>query len=365
MIRILQIGLSFNPGGIENCIVNYHRHIDKTQFCFDYVDIYGCGIAYAKEIEVLGSNIYTLPNFKRHPINMAKELFELMEQQLYDVIHINMLSAANYIPSTVACKSGKAVVIVHCHNSSIPSEMLRKVMHKINLNNLRNMPVTKCGCSIKAGKWMWGDTFDELNVIPNAVDTNKFKKNDVTRARIRSICGFTDDELVVGFVGRFCEQKNVLFIPEILSALKKKSSKYKLLLVGDGELRKKMLIKLTELGVKNDVYFAGIQNNTNVWYQAMDAFLLPSIYEGLPIVGIEAQVTGLPCFISDKVTDEVDITGTVQYLPIHLGGDIWADAVDRTLQVKNRKTVAIPQKYQIQYAVKDLEKRYMELIVRR
>ena len=358
MLKILQIGLSSNPGGIENCIINYNKYINRTRFRFDYVDIYGNGLAYADNIRKLGGTIYTLANFKRHPLTNASQLLDLMHSVQYDVIHINMLSAANMISPLTACKS-QSVVIVHCHNSSTPSGFLRRFMNIVNLKWLRKLPVVKWSCGIKAGMWMWGDNFDTANVIPNAVDLNVFKKNPEIRAKLRAICGFKNNDFVIGFVGRLGEQKNVLFIPEILAVLRKRSPKFKALLIGGGVLYRDIQEKIVTFGLTEDAYLAGIQQKTADWYNAMDAFILPSLFEGLPVVGIEAQAAGLPCFMSNTITNEVNVTGTVTFLPIDNihSAEMWADAI--ACQVHHPTAVpTIPRSYQIQYAAKDLERRY-------
>ena len=360
MIKILQIGLSANPGGVENCILNYNRFIDKHNFCFDYVDMYGDGLAYAAEIRALGGRIYTLPNFKKHPMSNALGLRQIINSNKYDVIHINMLSAANIIPPLIACMNSSAVV-VHCHNASMPTGIVRKAANQINLKWLRNFSTMKWACGIKAGRWMWGDTFNPSDVIPNAIDVSVFKKDPDAKKKIRTVCGFSDDDIVVGFVGRLSEQKNVLFIPEILAELRKRNKKFKALVVGGGVLYDELIEKINELNVSDIFYFTGTQNSAAKWYQAMDAFILPSLFEGLPVVGIEAQAAGLPCFMSNTITEEVNISGTVIYLPIRKGGYVWADAIHHVLSSERSTQINIPQNYQIQYAVKELEHRYESL----
>jgi len=293
---------------------------------------------------------------------MAKELKKIIKENHYEVVHINMLSAANLLPVTVACKNSKGAVVVHSHNTTVPSGILRLLMNQLNLCKLRSMPVEKWGCGVKAGKWMWGNGFKEGQVVPNAIDTEKFVRNLQKRDMLRKKCGFLKSDVVIGFVGRFSEQKNVLFLAEILSCIKKKSFKYKLLLIGDGVLKEKLEEKFRFYNVMDSVYFTGLQKDTSVWYQAMDVFVLPSFFEGVPVVGIEAQAAGLPCFISDRISDEMNITGLVKYLPINKGGKIWADAIDGDLKKKDEKGIIFPKEYQIEYAAKQLEKRYEEIV---
>lgn len=364
MLLILQIGLSSTPGGVENCILNYNRHIDRHHYRFDYVDIYGEGLAYAAEIRALGGRIYTLPNFKKHPMSNALDLRQIINSNKYDVIHINMLSAANIIPPLIACMNSSAVV-VHCHNASMPTGIVRKAANQINLKWLRNFSTMKWACGIKAGRWMWGDTFNPSDVIPNAIDVSVFKKDPDAKKKIRTVCGFSDDDIVVGFVGRLSEQKNVLFIPEILAELRKRNKKFKALVVGGGVLYDELIEKTNELNLRDIFHFTGTQNSAAKWYQAMDAFILPSLFEGLPVVGIEAQAAGLPCFMSDTITEEVNITGTVTYLPIDKGAEIWADVICNNIVTLRQHDNAFPKEYQIKYAADQLSLRYENLVLNR
>lgn len=362
MIRVLQIGLGSNPGGIENCIMNYYRAIDHTKFQFDFVDIYGKGLVYEDEIKNLGGKVYHLTSYKKAPQRMAMQLKKIIRENEYKIIHINMLSAANMIPVLVSCNYKKAKVIVHSHNSAVPKGWVRKILNKINIYFLRKFPIEKWGCGKKAGNWMWGKQFKNENIVFNAVDIEKFQKNSFIRNQIKTQCGFLRDDKIIGFVGRLSEQKNPLFLIDIIKELRNYFSNVKLLIVGDGDLRCKMEEKIENLGLKNLVYFAGVQKNVNDWYQAMDLFVLPSLFEGLPVVGIEAQANELPCFISDRVTTEINLTGTVTYLPIDKGADIWATAMSNVLTKKQERKIIFPKQYQIQYAIKKLENKYIKLI---
>ena len=326
-IKILQIGLSSIKGGIENCILNYYRYIDKSKIHFDFVDIYGDGLAYSEEIKNLGGKIFVLKNFKKHPINFIYSLNKILKTNSYHIIHINMLSSANILPAIVACFHKKTKVFLHSHNSNIPKGSIRKILHYLNIFILRNLPAEHFACGEKAGKWLFGNNFSKENVIPNAIDIHLFKKNVVVRNEIREKCNFSPKDIVIGFVGRLCEQKNILFLPDILKELRKKRKNYKMLIIGDGELREKLIKKLNDFRLKEDVYLAGFQDKISNWYQAMDLFVLPSLFEGLPIVGIEAQISGLPCFLSDQISNEIKITNNVKFLPINNAKDIWVKSI--------------------------------------
>ena len=362
MIRVLQIGLGPNPGGMESCIVNYHRFIDKEKVQFDYADIYGRGLAWQDEIEAMGGHVYILPNYKKNPLGMKKQLIHLLDLEKYDIIHINMLSAANMIPVKCACASGSHV-IVHSHNTNIPSGFARKVMNGANISKPRQMPVHKWACGQKAGEWMWGNDFDSENILPNAVNVKRFVRSDEKRNEIRKACGVRENEILVGTIGRFSEQKNPLFVPEIIASLRKKGIEAKGLMVGDGDLRESLEEKIRSLGLKKYMALPGLQSDVSPWYMAMDVFILPSFYEGLPIVALEAEASGLPCFISNQVSKEVDLTGVVNFLPISEGADLWADSIIKEITSKNQKGKNdFPLYYRFPEAAECLIKRYEKVL---
>lgn len=356
-IRILHIGLTATPGGMESFVLNYYRHIDRSQFQFDFVDIYGAGLAYAEEIKSLGGRIFTLPNCKKHPFAYTRSLNQLLKQNTWPIVHIHMLSAANPVAAVVGCLHRRKVII-HSHNAAIPKGWLRRLLNMTNIHLLRMLPAQHWACGEKAGKWMFGKDFDAKNVITNAIDVEKFARNETIRQQLRTKCNFVSTDKVVGFVGRFCEQKNVLFLADILQALHQKSADYKMLLVGDGELRPALADKLESLGLLSYVYFAGIRRNVSDWYQAMDYFVLPSLFEGLPIVGIEAQAAGLACFFSDQISKEVAVTAPVKFLPI-TSADGWGQAIGAARQAG---PVALPEQWDIKLAVKSLARKYSLLI---
>lgn len=365
MIRILQIGLSAFPGGIETCIVNYYRFINKSKFRFDFAVIQGDSLAYADELMELGSQIFILKNYKKFPIENALQLSNILNQNEYDIVHINTCSAANPIPVKISCSCKKnPIVIVHSHSSNLAPGKLRKIMNAANRGKLRSMPVEKWACSERAGDWLWGESFETVNVIPNAINISRFRRDPIARERLRKKCGFQTSDNVVGFVGRLYDQKNVLFLPEILEGLRRLSPNYKMVVVGDGDMKALLTDKFGRLGLSQYVHFTGVCKDASPWYSVMDAFVLPSISEGLPVVGVEAQACTLPCFVSDHITEELNITGAVKYLPIDQGAKIWADAIHMALLDNAELRYTFPKEYDITYAVRRLEERYLSLMNR-
>lgn len=339
MIRVLHIGLSSNPGGIEICVINYFRELVKFGIVFDFVDIYGDGLAFAGEIDKLGGKIYTLKNYKRHPIKAKNDLEKIIVDGQYKCVHINMLSAANILP-ILACKNARVSPIIHAHNNQT-ERLIRKVLHSLNVRKLRLSPAIRLACSAEAGIWMFANS--EFCVLPNAINVEDFAFNTQFRDKIRTTYNITNDDFVLGFVGRLSYQKNPLFLLDILAETQKLSDKrIKLLVVGGGELESQMKKTTTNRGLTDSVIFAGKQMNVNEWYSAMDCFLLPSRYEGLGIVAIEAQANGLPCCLSDAITQETRQTQNVVYLACTKDAHNWASAIDLFMQrdIDRRGTLA-------------------------
>lgn len=359
MIKILHIGFSENCGGVENLVMNYYRHMDKKKFMFDFLDIYDAGIAFEREINALGGKIYRLPNYKQHPIDAARKINGVLNMNDYKIVHIHMQSAANLMPVVVALHHKKEKVIAHCHSSSTPKGVTRKILNFINIGILRNLNVEKWACGERAGKWMWTDAFENKNIISNAIDTEAFTPDKDIRKKIREKCGFQSNDRVIGFVGRFGDEKNTLFLIKVLVELLGFSDRYKLLTVGTGEVFEKFKKEVIRNNLEKKIYFAGVQNNVSEWYQAMDAFLLPSFFEGFPMVGLEAQASGLPCFFSDRISSEIDVSKTSVFISIDHGkAEKWAKEIHQALCLSSVTSPHIPDSYNIQYAVKILENKY-------
>ena len=330
--RILQIGLSRNLGGIEMVIINFAKQLHEENIGFDYVDIYGEGLAIENAI-FEDTTIYQLPNYKRRPICALWKLTNIIRKGQYKHVHINMLSAASLIP-VMAARIAGVVPVVHSHNSGTVG-FVRKVLHATNSMILKYSKVKRIACSECAGKWLFLNR--SFQVLPNAIDVDDYRFDTTSRQTIREACGITEDAVVLGFLGRLSEQKNPLFLIDILHELHTAYNyPVHLLLVGDGDLRTEMEERVLEKGLMDYVHFAGFQKYASPWYSAMDMFLLPSIFEGLPLVAVEAQASGLPCFFSDQITREVALTDLAAFLPITESAKPWAETIYR----KNREADA-------------------------
>ena len=321
MKNILIIGMHDLIGGVETFFMSYWRHIDKSKFQMDFLSIYP-KLCFEDELVKGGAKIHKVCDFKKCPLKYAKELSKILEENKYDIVHVNMLSAANFIPFIVAKKYKIEKIIAHAHNTGAPKGILRKLLNasckKIILSNATDF----WACSKKAGKWMFGD--DIAKVIHNAVDVKKFSFDEMAREKIRREFSL-ENKFVVGHIGRFHEQKNHTFLIDVFAEVYKRDENTVLLLVGDGELKSAIAKKVENLSLKNAVIFTGIRTDVEKFYQAFDVFVLPSLFEGFGIVLLEAQCSGLACVASNVVPLETDVTGSLQYLPFDAG--MWAKVI--------------------------------------
>lgn len=334
-MRVLQFGMTGNPGGVESFILNYGQHLKNAGILFDYVDLQGYGLAHSNQLIEEGSRIYTLKDSRKHPLLAFREIKRIITEGGYSCVHINMLSAANLVPVLAALRC-KTRVIVHSHNTQTVG-LHRKLLHKLNSGCLRSLPVIRLACGTQAGKWMYGKKAFE--VIPNAIDTEYYQYDPQTRQQLRQELGIGEETVVLGFVGRLFTQKNPTYLIKILYQVKKRLSRdVKLLIIGDGELLEEVKDTASELGVSQDVIYTGRKDNTASWYSAMDAFVLPSLWEGLPLVGVEAQAAGLPSFLSDKITNEIVLTDLVRFCKLTESAENWAEEIVKVLDISGDRS---------------------------
>lgn len=269
-------------------------------------------------------------------------LKKLLKQQSYDIVHIHA-DVANklFVPGLSAKRAGIKQIILHSHSAGVDGHhrILKVVFHKVCRRFLKAIGTEYVACSGLAARWMFPDMDEsEVTFIHNGVDLNKFRYNIEVRNKIRAELK-VNDEMLLGHVGRFCYQKNHEYLINIFEEVRKRGMNAKLLLVGNGEEKEKIYGIVKEKGLENDVVFYGTSTKVHELFQAMDIFLLPSHFEGLPIVGVEAQAAGLPVIFSDKITQQAKIITPVKYLSI--GGECaedWAAQICRYRDYKREDT---------------------------
>lgn len=329
-IRVLHVIGSMNRGGAETMIMNYYRHIDRSKIQFDFVENTFEPAAFDDEIRKLGGRIYNCPHYngKNHFAYKKwwKAFFEEHKDE-YQIVHGHIGStAAIYL---AVAKEYGLYTIAHSHNTRT-SWNARELLYAIYAYPTRHIADRFFACSYEAGVSRYGKVFsadkDICSIISNAIDTDDFVFDPEKRNQMREQLG-VEDKFVVGHVGRFMNQKNHSFLIDIFSELHKTNEDSVLLLIGGGLLENSIKKKVDELQLADSVIFAGIQSNMPDFYQAMDVFVLPSLFEGLGIVNIEAQTSGLPCYVSTGVSKEAKISELLKYIPLEKGAGYWAEQI--------------------------------------
>lgn len=327
-IRILNLFTIMDRGGAETMVMNYYRHMDRTKVQFDFLVHRAQRGAYDDEIESMGGRIYRMcPIYPQNFAQYKRGLHAFFQAYPeYRIIHSHM-SELGYFAFREAERQGVPVRICHAHNAPHGFDM-KMIMRTYFKKRMMPYVTHLFMCGAESGRWLYGAKNESRFImLNNAIDVAAYRCDAAKRAAVRHRLGFTD-ELVIGHVGRFNPQKNHPFLLEIFSALLKKEPSAILLLVGGGEDLPKIQAKAQTLGIAENIRFLGIRSDVAELMQAMDVFVFPSLYEGLPVTMVEAQASGLPCLISDKVPEECIITeGLVDVMPLSASADAWAEKV--------------------------------------
>ena len=328
-IRVLQVMGIVESGGVEAVIMNYYRNIDKSKVQFDFVMHKGSNRKYIEDIKAMGGKVYEVTPYS-NPISFVKDVYAIIKRENYKIVHSNM-NALSVFPLFAAYLAGVPVRILHNHSTDTKAEPLRTFIKNL-LKPFAKMFANKwCACSKLAGEWMYGQDAVEdgcVTVINNGIDLNKFTYKHKRRNKLREEL-MLKDNFVVGHFGRFMKQKNHEFLIDVFAELAKENPTAKLFLIGDGPLRESIENKVSQLNLTDKVIFAGVRSDVADLYNAMDVFVLPSFYEGLPVVGVEVQANGLPFICSKNVTKEILITDRVELLALNKGKKIWSNAVSK------------------------------------
>lgn len=356
-IRILHIVSELNQGGIENFIMNVYRKIDREKIQFDFIVHHKKIGFFEEEIKQLGGKVFhfKILDDKRILNYIIKLNLFFKNHPEYKIVHSH-LASLGFIYLKIAKKNGVKVRIAHSHGTCVPKSLkgfVKGILFKFYSNDAN----VRFACSKKAGEFLFKKKV--FTFIPNAIDYNKFKFNLKQRHIKRNELGLKN-EFLIGHVGRFTVEKNHEFILRMFKKLLTYNSNFKLLLIGDGILRAKMEKLALNIGIKNNVIFAGVKNDIEKYYQAMDLFILPSLFEGLPVTGIEAQVSGLTSIFSDNVTKEVAISKQIYFLGLHDENE-W---IDKILDIYNNKStfkrdLSLNQEFNIKNLISTLERFYI------
>lgn len=330
MIRILQMIGSLEMGGSQSMIMNIYRNIQHKEIQFDFILDNPTDLYFKKEILSLGGKIFIFSKFNGRNYFEVRNTWDnfFKEHNEYKILHSHVRSYASiYLP--IAKKHGLKT-IAHSHSTSNGSG-LTSIGKMILQYPLRFQADYFFGCSKESGEWLFGKKVvagNKYYILENGIDLEKFigsKSRDRTRRELK----ISNEEVFI-HVGRLHESKNHLFLLEVFKNLINKNNNRKLVLVGDGPLKGKIEETIQKFELDKFVIMVGAKNNVCDYFDASDCFLFPSSWEGLPVTVIEAQAAGLPCFISDRITDDVNITPLVHKLSIDNGVDVWIDEIEKS-----------------------------------
>lgn len=323
MARVLQVVTHMNRGGLETMLMNYYRSIDRKQFQFDFLTHRPYDGDYGDEIKRMGGKIYHLPVLNPFSISYKKQLRQFFESHPeYQIVHVHQDCLSGVILK-VAKDCGVKVRIAHSHSSNQNKDM-KYPLKLLFRRSIAQYATTLMACGKDAGSWMFCGA--HFQVVNNAIDTESYTFDFIKRVRMRMQLGIDKDVLVLGHVGSFTPPKNHLFLVDIFQQVKRLIPRSRLLLVGNdvGDSASEVKEKVKTLGLEDSVIFTGIRSDVADLMQSMDVFVFPSNYEGLPMTMVEAQASGLPCLISDKVPIECKMTDLVQQIPLAVGAEVWA-----------------------------------------
>ena len=358
-------------GGIQTFVYENIKHIDRNKVQIDFL-LLDDGNKYEMEddLKELGCNIYKLSGVWLNKVssfsNYIKKLNDFFKNHNdYKVIHMHA-SSKNFLVLKYAKKYGIKVRIAHSHNIDFQTKnKIKKIIGIMFKIPLKIYATHYFACAEVAGKWLFGESQvkkGNVKVIHNAIDYDKFKLNEEIRDNIRKDLNIQDN-IVIGNVGRFTNQKNHSFLIDIFNEIYKINKKAILMLVGTGEKEEEIKNKVKKLKLEKNVLFMGFRKNVNELMWAMDVFLMPSLYEGLPVVGIEAQATGLPCFMSkDVITNEVKITDNLKFISLENSAEEWANIIlNSDLKRKDTENKLREEGYFIEDTSKELQDFYLNV----
>lgn len=363
-LRIAHIIGKWVGGGVEAVVMNYYRHIDHAKIQFDFIcDSDSTNIPY-DEIEKLGGKVILVSPYQ-HIISYLKELKVILKEGKYRIVHSH-INALSVFPLYAAKKVGVPIRIAHSHSTTNKKEWKKNLLKQILRPFSKRYATDYICCSELAGRWLFGDkVYDngEVYLLNNAIDLDKFAYDEDVRKAKRKELNISDDTLVIGHIGRFVAQKNHTFLIDIFNELHKQNKNSLLLLAGQGPLIDEIKNKVNDLNLTESVKFLGQRNDVNELYQAFDVFLLPSLYEGLPVVGVEAQAAGCLSILSDDMTKETKVLNSTKFISLNQNASFWANEIlssNKKFVRKNSINEMTNNNFNIKKEAKKIENKYLK-----
>lgn len=367
MIRVLHSVCYMNRGGIETNLMNYYRNIDRTKVQFDFLCNAPYEGAYDEEIRSLGGRIFHTPGFSPFKRLAYKRYMSQLfaEHPEYKIVEAHQ-DGVGAFALEAAKKANVPVRIYHAHSTGFPLDV--KLPIKFYCKQMISKWSTHYfSCGHKAAEYFFTNDIvkkNDFTILHNAIDINQFVYKSNIQEKFRNFYNI-GERFVIGHVGRFAKVKNHNRIIDIFAEVKKINPNVVLMLVGQGELFKIIQKKVNTLELSNDVIFAGEVSNPHELYQVFDLFLMPSLYEGLPVVGVEAQAAGLPCVFSSSITPEIKLSSNCHFIDLKKSNIEWAHSImGICLQNKDRSDnyqTLTQQGYNIRIEAEKLQSKYISL----
>lgn len=364
MERVLCIVSNMNVGGAETFLMKLFRAMDREKYQMDFIVAIKERGYYDDEIISLGGRIFRVIPKSSGFIKNFNEIKNIVKENQYNsVLRVSQhsLSAVDLL----AARLGGARKLAFRSSNTNTTDASKKeiILHKIFSFMPKFFSNIKLAPSTEAAEFLFGKgcvTRGEVNILHNALDLAIYCYDEKGRQQVRDEFGISDDIMVVGHVGRFMKQKNHTFLINVFCEIYKNNQKSKLLLVGKGELESQIKMQVKKMGLEDDVIFAGVRSDIPQIMSAMDVFVFPSFYEGMPNTVIEAQATGLPCIIADTITKEADVTGIVKYMSLN---DTYKNWAERTAQItKNVRYDKTNEMRKSGYDIKNVTKQFVNIV---
>ena len=322
MIRVAQVMGYMNGGGVEQVVMNYYRHIDRTKVQFDLIVCEGSGMVPRDEVESLGGRVFMVPSYGRLSRYMW-ELERLFREEQWPIVHSH-INALSVFPLSAAKRAGVPVRIAHSHSSSGggEGEAARDALKSILRRFSTIYPTHRFACGERAGRWLFGRA--PFDVIPNAVDLSEFRPDTQDGLTMRAELGIPGEAFVIGHIGRMAPAKNHRRLLGVFASLLGLEPHALLVLAGEGALMGEVRAEAACLGVAERVLILGQRQDAARLYRLFDVFCMPSVYEGFPVVAVECQASGTPILSSTAVSEEVAVTPLMEFEPLEADNETWA-----------------------------------------
>lgn len=358
-LRVLHFQGRMGKGGAETFMMNAYRNIDRTKIQFDFLiyDDFEDVKPYNKEIHELGGKIYSVPNPNKNIVAYIQAVKKLLKDKHFDVVH-NEIFFGGGLNLLLAKQAGISKRVAHSHattdgkGNNIAMKAIRKIFQRMLLKNATDY----LACSYEAGIGLYGKD-QPFIFVPNGIDLGSYQSIPQSKEEIRNKLNIPQNALVIGNIGRFEEQKNHDFLIDIFEKVVKKRSDSYLILIGEGSLEDKIKEKVINLELQSNVSFLGLRDDIPQLLKAMDVFLMPSLYEGLPISAVEAQAANLKLVLSTEVSKETTLSNNVHFVSLEETPEKWAEII--LSKPFGNKLITEMKLYDMKMTGKQLEKIYL------